>query len=356
MHPPPPKTFVPCLLATSATVPFDYPSGLGRLLTIAIPPRAIFRGSEQSFTQLDIKMEQVMCNKGDFVQYGLAKAVAFLQSDPDGKCVIFTNSRERAIHYTTELETRLNYADINSDVILIHGRLQKQDKFWRIRLFCSPSEPTTAVALRVLISTSASNVGIDNSKIRFGLRFGFPRDLSTYFQEKGRGSRRPGDPSVFILYADIASYEFIITNILVGDDDTIVDDDEVETDRLRAVAMTAMSTPVRRDAEARLVETNATAAVNSSNMKLSRAAKRRLRLREMNEAIDVQRFFCLDGGCQQVRGARYLATGILQFIPVGERTSCGNQCPICSGEWYNHFLPIYKDSLIRLFESSVGQS
>ena len=91
-------------------------------------------------------------------------------------------------------------------------------------------------------------------------------------------------------------------------------------------------------------------------MKLSRAAKRRLRLREMNEAIDDQRFFCLDGGCQQVRGARYLATGILQFIPVGERTSCGNQCPICSGEWYNHFLPIYKDSLIRLFESSVGRS
>ena len=355
MHPRSPNTFVPRLLATSATVPFDYPQGLGRLLTIDIPPRAIFRGSEQSFTQLDIKMEQIMCNKGDFVQYGLAKAVAFLQSDPDGKCVIFTNSRERAIHYTTELETKLNYGNVVSDVILIHGCLQKHDKFWRIRLFCSSSEPTTEVALRVLISTSASNVGIDNNKIRFGLRFGFPRDMSTYFQEKGRGSRRPGDPSVFILYADIASFEFIMINILGGVNDTIDEDEETETDRLRAVAMTAMSTPVRRNAESRLLGSKQPTR-SSSNLQLTRAEKRRLRRREIGEALDVQRFFCLDGGCQQVRGAQYLATGVLRFVPVCERTSCVNQCPVCSGDWNKQFFPVYKDSVIRFFESSVGRS
>ena len=140
----------------------------------------------------------------------------------------------------------------------------------------------------------------------------------------GQGSRCPGNQSAFILYTDTASFEFIMTKILVGDDDTIDEDEEVETDRLHAVAMTAMSTPVHRDTEARLVATKEPDR-KSSNLKLSRAAKCRLHRREMNEAIDVQRFFCLDDGCQQVHGAQYLATGVLRFIPVRERTSCGNQ-------------------------------
>ena len=49
------------------------------------------------------------------------------------------------------------------------------------------------------------------------------------------------------------SFEFIMINILGGDDGTMDEDEEIETDCLCAVAMTAMSAPVRMDDESRLL-------------------------------------------------------------------------------------------------------
>ena len=119
-------------------------------------------------------MEEIMCDKGDFVQYGLAKAVTFLQSDPNGKCFII----------------------------------------------------------------------------------------------------------------DITWFEFIMINILGGDNNTINEGKETETDRLRAVVMTAMSTPVGTDDESRLLGTKQPALL-LSNLQPTRAAMRRLRRKAIGEAIDV---------------------------------------------------------------------
>ena len=43
------------------------------------------------------------------------------------------------------------------------------------------------MSFRVLLSTNAANVGIDNNQIHMGIGLDFPRDLNTFFQERGTG-------------------------------------------------------------------------------------------------------------------------------------------------------------------------
>jgi hypothetical protein len=67
------------------------------------------------------------------------------------------------------------------------------------------------------------DVGIDKNSVALQVRFELQRDLPTYFQEQGRGSRCPGEPSTCILYGDLGSYVYLrIQLFAVGND---VEDD-----------------------------------------------------------------------------------------------------------------------------------
>ena len=124
--------FVPSVLATTATLPLDYRTSLFSLITAPVPIESVFRGSESDFANPDIELRQVICNKSDFVKVGLADTVLFLKSDPHGKCVIFTNSKIRSFRYLKAWESKLNKADVCTDLLHIHGSLKKHDKLWRI--------------------------------------------------------------------------------------------------------------------------------------------------------------------------------------------------------------------------------
>jgi hypothetical protein len=80
------------------------------------------------------------------------------------------------------LEQKLDEMQLNIDVIHINGMLHKIDKFWRIRLFCDETHIREA-NFRVLVKTNAANVGIDKSLIALQMKFDWPCDLLTYFQE-----------------------------------------------------------------------------------------------------------------------------------------------------------------------------
>ena len=69
-----------------------------------------------------------------------------------------------------------------------------------------------------MVTTNAANVGIDKSQIALQVQFDLPRDLLTYFQERGRGSRQPGVRSTCVLYADLSSYVFLLCQLLHGSD------------------------------------------------------------------------------------------------------------------------------------------
>ena len=154
---------------------------------------------------------------GQFVSKGLTLLTEFIWDNPSSSAVLFCNSKCQSQHFWDNLQRKLNKKRMNVDVIHINGSLHKTDKFWRIRLFCDKGHIVDA-DYRVLVTTNAANVGIEKSSITLQLRLEWPRDLLTYFQEQGQGSRQRGNKSTCILYSDLLSYVSLVYQLLCGDD------------------------------------------------------------------------------------------------------------------------------------------
>ena len=99
--------------------------------------------------------------------------------------------------------------------------MDKIDKFWKIQLFCDDWHTQHGQFL-ALITTNTSNVGIDKHSVGLQVRFEWPRDLLTYFQDRGRGSRGQGEQSTCIVYGDLPSYFYLQIQLFANADD--VDD------------------------------------------------------------------------------------------------------------------------------------
>ena len=142
-------------------------------------------------------MQTCIClGKGLYVFKGLSLVSEFLRDHPTKSAVIFCSSRHQSQHFRDHLEI-LNKLKLNINVLHINGLLHKTDKFWRICLFCDEGHIREA-DFWVLVTTNAANVGINKSQIALQVQFDWPRDLLTYFQECGRGSRLPGVRSTCI--------------------------------------------------------------------------------------------------------------------------------------------------------------
>lgn len=346
----PSKNYGVRFLGTSATVPNDYIDILSDLTTIPFPPESIKRGTFNDFKQDEITMEQVVCTPSDFVKLGISTAAKFMATtDGSRKMCIFCNSKAKAAHFVKELERKLNEQDITGDTILITGDLHKFEKFWRIQFFCSANdEHIEGVKFRVLISTNAANVGIDNHAVDFGIRFQFPRDLCTYLQERARGSRIPHAPSRFIVYLDINSFQYIMKQILSsGSDDEV----ELTDEQLSAMGYGSSITPLRNSGERRRAQQCKT----NNKYALTKRMKKNLRERQHRELLEVCSFFCLNAGCQHRRSQYYLSTGRLDGFTMSGMIPCNAKCPICSGKWQKQFLPVYKESVVSFLSSSLGR-
>lgn len=84
--------------------------------------------------------------------------------------------------------------------------------------------------------------------------------------------------------------------------------------------------------------------------------RRQLRQRMLSDMCDVLRFFFLDFGCMQYRGAYYLSEGILDNSIIECQESECQSCPICTSEWHKLHLPVFRSEVIRLFDSNTGRS
>jgi hypothetical protein len=148
------------------------------------------------------------------------------------------------------------------------------------------------------------------------VRFDWPHDLLTYFQERGRGSCLLGVRSTCILYADLSSYVFLLCQLVRGSDhtDITIDSQPGECDGFNS-AISPRRPPAR--------PTN-----NShEDFALGPTAKKCLQDRCIEELHEVVRFFCLDLGCQHERGEIYLSSGSLNSITSTTRCS---SCTICN--------------------------
>jgi superfamily II DNA helicase RecQ len=206
----------PRLVALTATMPNSYLPLFSQLLTISLfSGDSLICGSSIDFSQCQIEMRSyITSNKGHYVLKSLSLVSKILQENPSLSAVVFCNSRKQLQHFCDHLEQKLNKMKLNIDVIHINGSLHKIDKFWRICLFCDETHIREA-NFRVLVTTNAANVGIDMLSIVLQMRFDWPCDLLTYFQEEGRGSRQRGSKLICILYADLPSYVSLILQLVV---------------------------------------------------------------------------------------------------------------------------------------------
>jgi len=66
------------------------------------------------------------------------------------------------------MEHKLNEKLLEVDVIHAHGYLKSEEKFYLIRIFCERITVSHLTA-RILLATSAANVGIDNHGVTYVL-------------------------------------------------------------------------------------------------------------------------------------------------------------------------------------------
>ncbi len=91
----------------------------------------------------------------------------------------------------------MDLAKLAINVISINGSPDRTDKFWKILLFCDDRH--SQQGRFALVTANAVNVGIDKHSITLQVRFEWPCDLLTYFQEQERGSHVQGIQSTCIL-------------------------------------------------------------------------------------------------------------------------------------------------------------
>ena len=147
-----------------------------------------------------------------------------------------------------------------------------------------------------MVTTNAANVGIDKLQIALHVQFDWPRDLLTYFQECGRGSRQPGVRSTCVLYADLSSYLFLLCQPVRGSEQTDITVESqlgVECDGFNS-AISPRRLPARP------------AYTSHKDFALRPTAKKRLQDCCIEELLKVLHFFCLDLGCQHECGVIYL--------------------------------------------------
>jgi hypothetical protein len=207
----------PRLIVLSATFSSSYLHILSSLLTAnSTIGDCVLRGLPIDFCQCKIDMKLEVCsNKGQFVSKGLLMVTDFLQLNRDSSVIIFCNSRKQSQQFSLHLDKKLDQAKLSIDVININESLDKIDKFWRIRLFCDDHYRCQG-QYRALVTTNASNVGIDKHSIALQVQFEWPPDLLTYFQERGRGSSSQVVRSSFILFGDFASFINLMSQLLMA--------------------------------------------------------------------------------------------------------------------------------------------
>ena len=206
--------------------------------------------------------------------------------------------------------------------------------------------------LRVLFSTNASNVGIDDSKITFGIRYEWPRDLATYFQERGRLSRILGTASRFILMAGLGSFEYLMAQILTSDVTSTNSAAAAEVNNLQQqmVGANSMISPLRRNAEQ-----NAQRRTGSDHI-LKKAEKKRLFEHKRRELLEVITFFAQTADVSIMLGQSICP--VVDFSQSRTQTAepCKDRYAICTKQWHKQYLSIYKHSLILFFSRAKVES
>jgi hypothetical protein len=91
---------------------------------------------------------------------------------------------------------------LNVDIIHINGLLHKMDVLEDLSVLWWNSHEGGCFC--VLVTTNVANLCVDKSTIAIQMRFNWPRNLLTYFQEQGYGSQQKGTHFIFNLLSYVS--------------------------------------------------------------------------------------------------------------------------------------------------------
>ena len=217
----------------------------------------------------------------------------------------------------------------------------KKKKYWFIRIFCASIDEEDFRG-RILLATSAANVGIDNQLVTLVLCIGWCRDLCSYFYQRGQGGHDPTMQAKFLQLGSIQLYVplmFQLYRLLVNDEDNKQPSNEVD-------GLHSTVSPVRKKATSRPKK-------QSYAPKLASHQKRLNMIQSRREPLEVILFEVLDLGCNHVCAEWFLSTGKTEPLPVQWiiYKHCMDKCGICTGAWSKTFLRVNKDSVVQFLES-----
>jgi superfamily II DNA helicase RecQ len=115
----------------------------------------------------------------------------FLQNNKQS--IFYTTFPSRAEQVTIDLKKWMDKHNLPGDVVAVHGKLDKEQKFYYTRLFTGTQDSSADPTFKclILVATNAANAGIDLSEVYFVFREGFPPTSFDLLQELGRAGRRP---------------------------------------------------------------------------------------------------------------------------------------------------------------------
>lgn len=256
----------------------------------------------------------------------------------DQKIVIFTTSIADCDKIRVKLEECLNKNKCKRDVVVIHGEQHKFEKNAFMKLFCDD------IALQffkpsVGIFNGAANTGFDLPSLTLVIRHGFPPDMLTLLQERGRLVRLVGSEGTFVIYGSIISFLHIQYLIHHPEKDPEQFDVAVFSQN-SAINLKQRGDNLTRDRE-------------NEKYKPSIKARNGWRDLQIAQALDVLKYLCLDLGCKHAQAEHFSATGVFEAAP-DSIIACNTKCPSCNkAQWKEQFRPVFKVDLISFLESEL---
>ena len=275
--------------------------------------------------------------------------VDHLASDT-GHAYVFTNSKALSYRLTKALEAKIDKSNVIADVIHVHGSLDKTTKSTLVKISCGKIT-IDGISARVLVSTSASDMGLDNIMANLVVNFECPDCIPTLAQRRGRGSRR-GQPSVFELIYAIGSITAMLRRIYRNNNPA--NNDNADDDEAYSGKVTNGLIP---NSLLRLPRVNESTNVKRKMEKqyaLTATQREKLVLSNLHKFYDMLSLIALDSGCINYRLQIYLANGTMPPIFPKNTNNCGRACPRCSGEWSKQFRSIREDGLGKWFKTVEG--
>ena len=138
--------------------------------------------------------------------------VLYLCDHVNDAAFVFANSRALTFRVVTSLEEKIDKADSMAiDVLHVHGALEKDEKHAFTNLFTGDLS-IEGHDHRIMVATSAADLGIDHTECTFVLILEWPDSLASYVQRRGRAGRRK-QISKIIIVAGLASVISLVKRI-----------------------------------------------------------------------------------------------------------------------------------------------